>query len=56
MLIVQLFVFATFFIVFGLISFLRKRKLIGITFALLGAMLFAIASFAVYFYPDKWPF
>ena len=56
MLIVQLFIFAAFFVGFGLFSFLRKRKLIGFTFALLGMMLLAIASMTVYLYPDKWPF
>lgn len=56
MLIVQLFIFAAFFLGFGVFSFFRKRVAIGVTFALLGILLLIIASFTIYLYPDKWPF
>ena len=54
--ILQLFIFALFFIGFGTFSVFRKKRLIGFTFILLGLMLFAIALVAIYFYPDKSPF
>ena len=54
--IIQLFVFALAFLGFGLFSFIKKKKLVGLMFMLLGAMLFAVAAIAVYFYPQSWPF
>ncbi|MCB0804759.1 MAG: hypothetical protein KDC05_03120 [Bacteroidales bacterium] len=56
MLILQLFIFALFFIVFGLIAVLRKKRLIGVVFFLLGAMVLLLGLTAIYLYPDKSPF
>lgn len=53
---IQLFVFALFFAGFGLFAIIRKKRLIGFTFLLLGFMLFSVAIIAVYLYPDKSPF
>jgi hypothetical protein len=54
--IVQLFVFAVFFLGFGIFSLIRKRKFLGFTFALLGIMLLIVGGVAVYLYPHIWPF
>lgn len=54
--IVQLFVFALFFIIFGLIAFFRKKKLIGLVFILLAFMVFVLGLMVVYLYPQSWPF
>jgi len=54
--IIQLFVFALFFIVFGIISLIRKKKLIGFFFILLGIMTFVIGAVVVYLYPHTLPF
>jgi hypothetical protein len=51
-----LFIFALAFIGFGLYSFLKKKKFIGILFTLLGTMLFAVAVVTVIYYPQTLPF
>jgi hypothetical protein len=56
MLMLQLFIFALFFLGFGLFSILKGKKLIGITFVLIGLMLFALGFIVIYFYPEKSPF
>ena len=54
--IIQLFVFALAFIGFGIFSLIKKKKIIGYMFILLGLMLFATGAIAVYFYPHIMPF
>lgn len=54
--ILQLFIFALFFIVFGVISVFRKKKLLGYLFILLGVLTFALGTFVVYLYPHTLPF
>jgi hypothetical protein len=54
--ILQLFIFAIAFIGFGLYSFFKKKKIIGILFTLLGIMLFAVAVITVIYYPQTLPF
>jgi len=54
--IIQLFIFALFFIVFGIISLIRKKKLIGFFFILLGILTFVIGAVVVYLYPHTLPF
>ena len=51
-----LFIFALAFIGFGLYSFLKKKKFIGILFTLLGTMLFAVSVVTVIYYPQTLPF
>jgi hypothetical protein len=51
-----LFIFALAFLGFGLYSFLKKKKFIGILFTLLGTMLFAVAVVTVIYYPQTLPF
>lgn len=51
----QLMLFALFFIVFGLISVFRKKKFLGWSFILLGAMLMAVAVAVVWIYPQTSP-
>jgi amino acid permease len=52
----QLFIFALLFAGFGVFSVLKKKRFVGITFILLGIMLFAIATIVVYMYPHTRPF
>jgi amino acid permease len=52
----QLFIFALLFAGFGFFSVLKKKRFVGITFILLGIMLFAIAAIVVYMYPQTQPF
>jgi uncharacterized membrane protein HdeD (DUF308 family) len=54
--IIQLFIFALFFIVFGIISILRKKKFLGFFFILLGLLTFAIGAVVVSLYPNTLPF
>jgi hypothetical protein len=54
--ILQLFIFAVFFIGFGTFAMLKRKKVIGYMFLLLGIMLFAIGSLVVFFYPSTLPF
>ena len=56
MLIIQLFIFALFFLGFGLFSYFRKKKVIGIMFSLMGIMLIALGIIVVWMYPQTWPF
>jgi len=56
MLILQLLIFAILFIGFGIIAIIKRKKLIGFMFLLLGIMLFLIASVVVYYYPSTIPF
>ena len=52
----QMFIFALFFMGFGIYSVIRKKRFIGFTFILLGLMVFAIAAIVIYLYPEKAPF
>ncbi len=54
--IITLFIFALFFIIFGIIAFFRKRKLIGGAFILMGLMAILLGIWVVYLYPHTWPF
>ena len=54
--ILQLFIFALFFIVFGIILLVKKKKLLGWMFILLGIFLNAIALIVVMLYPQTLPF
>jgi hypothetical protein len=53
--ILQLFIFAILFILFGLYTLYRKKWLVGSMFVLMGILLFVVASAVVIIYPDKWP-
>lgn len=52
----QMFIFAAFFMGFGLFSIFRRKRLIGFTFVLLGLMILAVAWVVISIYPDKSPF
>jgi hypothetical protein len=54
--IIQLFIFALFFMGFGIYSLIKRKTVIGLLFLILGVLLFIIASFVVSYYPDKMPF
>jgi hypothetical protein len=54
--IIQLFIFALFFIGFGIFSIVRKRKFLGYFFILLGLLTFAIGAIVVKLYPHTLPF
>lgn len=54
--IIQLFIFAFLFAGFGVFSVIKKKKFVGVTFILLGLMLFAVGAIAVYLYPHINPF
>jgi len=54
--ILQLFIFALLFFGFGVFSVVKKKKFIGVTFILLGLLLFVLAVFVVYLYPHTQPF
>ncbi len=54
--IILLFIFALAFLGFGLFSFFKKKKFIGILFTMLGTMLFAVAVITVIYYPQTIPF
>ena len=54
--IIQLFIFALFFIIFGVFSIFRKRKFLGYFFILLGLLTFAIGAIVVTLYPHTLPF
>jgi hypothetical protein len=54
--IISLFVFAFAFLGFGLYAILKKKKFLGVLFALLGIMLLSIAIITVLFYPHTLPF
>jgi len=56
MLIAQLFVFALFFIGFGIFSILKKKRFIGFTFVLLGSLLTVIGLIVITLYPHTLPF
>lgn len=51
----QLMLFALFFIIFGLISVIRRKKLLGWSFVLMGVLLMTVALFVVYIYPHTSP-
>lgn len=53
--ILQLFIFAILFILFGLYSMIKKKWLVGSMFVLMGVMLFIVASVVIIIYPEKWP-
>lgn len=54
--ILQLFIFALFFIGFGIFSIIRKRKFLGFFFLLLGLLIFAVGAVVVTLYPHTLPF
>lgn len=54
--IIQLFIFALIFIGIGIIFFIRKKKLLGGMFVLLGILLTVVGAVAVTLYPHIWPF
>jgi len=54
--ILQLLIFALFFIVLGIISIVRGKKFLGYFFILLGLLTFAIGAVVVYLYPHTLPF
>lgn len=54
--ILQLFIFALFFIIFGIVTMFRKKKFLGVFFILLGLLTFAIGAVVVYLYPHTLPF
>jgi hypothetical protein len=54
--IVQLFVFAAFFFVMAVITFLKKKKVLGVLFTVLGIFSLVIGSIVVWLYPQTWPF
>jgi len=54
--ILQLFIFALIFIVFGLVAIFRKKKFLGYFFILLGLLIFAFGAIVVNLYPDTLPF
>jgi hypothetical protein len=54
--IISLFVLALFFIVFGLISLAKKKKIIAWFFLALGVMSTVVGLVAVYLYPHILPF
>ena len=54
--ILQLFVFALFFIIFGGIAIRKKKAFLGWTFVLLGTFTAAIGLVVVLLYPQTLPF
>ena len=54
--ITQLFVFSLFFLVFGIFSIIKKKKIIGALFILLGVFVLVIGLVVVYLYPQTLPF
>jgi len=54
--IIQLFIFALFFIIFGIIASFKKKKILGVFFILLGLLTFSIGAIVVYLYPQTLPF
>ncbi len=56
MMMLQLLIFALFFLGFGAYTLIRKKYVIGVAFVLLGLMLAAVAFTVIHFYPEKSPF
>ena len=54
--ILQLFGFALVFLIFGIISVARKKKLLGWAFILLGILTGIIGWVVIYLYPQTLPF
>lgn len=54
--IIQLFIFSLLFFVVSVIGFVRKKKVIGIFFLLLGIFALLIGAIVVYLYPHTMPF
>lgn len=54
--ILQLFIFAILFVGFGIFSVFKKKRFVGGMFILLGLMLIAVGSIAIYIYPHINPF
>ena len=52
----QLFIFALLFAGFGVFSMIRKKRVIGFMFILLGIMLAIVAWTVITIYPEKSPF
>jgi len=54
--IIQLFIFGLIFFILALITFIKKKKILGWLFILLGVFSVVIGAVAVYLYPHIWPF
>ncbi|MBN3034937.1 MAG: hypothetical protein JW861_05080 [Bacteroidales bacterium] len=56
MLMLQLIIFAFLFLVFGVFSAYRKKKLLGAGFIITGILLLAIGLLVLWLYPQSRPF
>jgi uncharacterized membrane protein HdeD (DUF308 family) len=54
--ILQLFIFAIFFLTFGIYNFTRRKKILGWFFVLLGVFALVIGWIVVRLYPHTMPF
>ncbi len=54
--ILQLYVFALFFLVFGIISIVREKKLLGGMFILPAIFLSIVGTVVIVLYPQTFPF
>jgi hypothetical protein len=54
--ILQLLIFALLFSAFGIFSLMRRKKILGLMFLMLGFMLMVLAACVVYFYPSTLDF
>lgn len=55
MMMLQLMIFALFFLVFGIIAVIRKRRLVGWSFVLMGIMLMTVSLIVVTIHPNTSP-
>jgi len=54
--IIQLFIFAFLFVAFGIFNFIKKKKILGWFFVVLGLFAFVIGAVVVSLYPHTLPF
>jgi uncharacterized membrane protein HdeD (DUF308 family) len=54
--ILQLFIFAILFAAFGIFNFIKKKKVLGWMFLLLGIFALIIGTIVISLYPHKNPF
>ena len=54
--ILQLFIFGILFVAFGIFNFVKKKKILGWMFVLLGVFAFVIGLIVVSLYPHTLPF
>jgi uncharacterized membrane protein HdeD (DUF308 family) len=54
--IIQLFIFALLFLGFGIFNFIRRKRVLGWFFVLLGAFALAIGLIVVRLYPHTLPY